>query len=130
MSCVVATWLCVVAVMASPANHLGVRMTSACSVLGSTWVGAVLAAVVVGGLLLTMVAVYKRADAQRVCCCTTHASLEFVAKKKSGVFLACHGGSTRGKAGTEHWQASVRAHSFKPCADPQHMTWYVAALQV
>jgi hypothetical protein len=46
-----ATWLCVVAVMASPANHLGVRITSACSVLGSTWVGAVLAAVVVGGLL-------------------------------------------------------------------------------
>jgi hypothetical protein len=33
--------------MASPANHLGVRITSACNVLGSTWVGAVLAAVVV-----------------------------------------------------------------------------------
>lgn len=47
MSCVVATWLCVVAVMASPANHLGVRVTSASSVLGSTWVGAVLGAIVV-----------------------------------------------------------------------------------
>jgi hypothetical protein len=47
MSCVAATWVCVVAVMASPANHLGVRMTSASSVLGSTWVGAVLAACVV-----------------------------------------------------------------------------------
>lgn len=47
MSCVVATWLCVVAVMASPANHLGVRITSASSVLGSTWVGAVLGAIVV-----------------------------------------------------------------------------------
>lgn len=33
--------------MASPANHLGVRVTSASGVTGSTMVGAVLAAVVV-----------------------------------------------------------------------------------
>lgn len=47
MSCVVATWLCVVGVMASPANHLGVRVTSASNVLGGTCVGAVLGATVV-----------------------------------------------------------------------------------
>lgn len=78
ISCVVATWVCVVAVMASPANHLGVRVTSASTVLGSTWVGAVLAACVVSAGGSHTVTVCARADSPGLWgldCCWLHMHL-------------------------------------------------------
>eukprot|EP00879_Flechtneria_rotunda_P012322 GHRR01012869.1.p1 GENE.GHRR01012869.1~~GHRR01012869.1.p1 ORF type:complete len:957 (+),score=306.37 GHRR01012869.1:270-3140(+) len=45
-SCVVATYFLVVAVMASPTNHLGTKINTAASLVGSVWIGVLLAAIV------------------------------------------------------------------------------------
>ena len=100
--------------MASPANHLGVRMTSACSVLGSTWVGAVLAAVVVGatssGLLTSALVahVYACAICSQWLCCTC-----WLRKCEQVPFALC--GGTQAKCGplTIGRHCCVPAHSAK-----------------